>query len=187
MNVFRLVNGGAVDKIIAFDTLPKRLTVGIRTKPMDGFPRFWHRWLIENGSTQPVSVHNPETGMRDQMEQPCTYILEYKMVNADIQKWQEITNYVRKAVDLSVRLMDRIEDMAKPFAKDSTSELSLEPEEILIIPIPAENKIIAVPVKETVIVRSVESKVPMMAEEAAVPVKKNKGGRPKKVKALVEA
>lgn len=180
MNVFRLVNGGSVDRIIAFDALPKRLTFGLKTKAMDGFPRFWHRWLIEHGSTQPVSIFNPETGTREQKEQPCTYVLEYKMVNADIQKWQEITNYIRKAVDLSVRLMDKIEDMAKPFAKDSTSELSLEPEEVLIIPVPAENKIVAEPVKETVIVRTVESKEPVMAEDSAVPAKR-KAGRPKKV------
>lgn len=186
MNVFRLVNGGTVDKIIAFDSLPKRLTFGIRTKPMDGFPRFWHRWLMENKSTEVVSVFNPETSMKEQKEQPCTFLLEYKMVNADIQKWQEITNYVRKAVDLSVRLMDKIEDMAKPFAKDSTSELSLEPEEVLIIPIPQEIKKLEDSKEETMIVRSPEAKVPAMAEELAIPVKK-KMGRPKKNKTLVEA
>jgi hypothetical protein len=173
MNVFRLVNGGTVDKIIAFDTLPKRLTNGLRTKPMDGFPRFWHRWLIENKSTQTVSLVNKETGIKADHEQPCTYLLEYKVVNADIEKWQEITNYVRKAVDLSVRLMDKIEDMAKPFAKDSTSELALEPEEVPIIPIPSEVK---------VVVETARSKEAVMAEDVAVPVKKNKGGRPRKIK-----
>lgn len=181
MNVFRLVNGGTVDKIIAFDSLPKRLTFGIRTKPMDGFPRFWHRWLIENGSTQPISVLNHETGVREQMEQPCTFLLEYKVVNADIQRWQEITNYVRKAVDLSVRLMDRIEDMAKPFSKDSVSELSLEPEEVPIVPIPSEVKIV---VEAPRIARVEQDKAPVMAEESAVPFKK-KAGRPRKVVAGV--
>lgn len=179
MNVFRLVNGGTVDKIIAFDTLPKRLTAGIRTKPMDGFPRFWHRWLIEHGSTQPISLLNHETGVREQKEQPCTYLLEYKVVNADIQKWQEITNYVRKAVDLSVRLMDKIEDMATPFAKDSTSELSLEPEDVLIVPIPSEVKKEDVE-DERIMIRSQASKVAVMAEESAVPAKR-KAGRPRKV------
>lgn len=177
MHVFRLVNGGAVDKIIAFDSLPKRLVFGLKTKPMDGFPRFWQRWLIDNGSTQPVSIMNPETGAREQREQPCTYLLEYKMVNADIQKWQEIANYVRKAVDLSVRLMDRIEDMAVAFAKDSYSELSLEPENVPVIPVPSEVK------------REVEAprdKTGVMSEDAAVPVvEKKRRGRPKKV--LVEA
>jgi len=170
MNVFRLVNGGAVDRIIAFDTLPKRLTNGLHTKPMDGFPRFWHKWLIENKSTQTITVVNPETGIAEHKEQPCTYLLDYKIVNADIQKWQEITNYVRKAVDLSVRLMDKIEDMAAPFAKDCLSELSLEPEQVPVIPIPSEVKR-ADPVDDSVNV---------MAEESAIPVKK-KIGRPKKV------
>ncbi len=172
MQVFRLVNGGAVDKIIAFDELPKRLVFGIKTKPMDGFPRFWHRWLIENKSTQTVSLINKETGIKEDHEQPCTYLLEYKVVNADIEKWQEITNYVRKAVDLSVRLMDKIEDMAKPFAKDSASELALEPEEVPIIPIPSEIKVsIELP----------RSKEAVMAVDVAVPVIKKKPGRPKKV------
>lgn len=176
MNVFRLVNGGAVDKIIAFDSLPKRLTFGIRTKPMDGFPRYWQNWLIEHESTQSIQVMNPETGNREPMEQPCTYILEYKMVNSDIQKWQEITNYIKKAVDLSVRLMDRIEDMAVPFAKDSASELSLEPEQVMIIPVPSEVKKEA-PI-ERITVRAPEERVAVMSEDMAVP--KRKPGRPKK-------
>lgn len=182
MHVFRLVNGGAVDKIIAFDSLPKRLVFGLKTKPMDGFARFWHRWLIDNGSTQTVSVLNPETGTREQREQPCTYLLEYKMVNQDIGKWQEITNYVRKAVDLSVRLMDKIEDMAVPFAKDSYSEVSLEPEEVPVIPVPSEIKKVEAP--ERRFARTEEEKAGVAAEESAVPVKR-KAGRPKKT--LVEA
>lgn len=166
MHVFRLVEGGVVDKMIAFDSLPNYMVRGIKTKPFDGFQSFWKRWAKEHESTRTMSVLDPETGIKSDQEQPCTFMLDYKMVNEDKQKWQEITNYVRKAVDLSVRLMDKIEDMAIKLSKDSYSELDIEPEQVPIISLPK-------PVSA-----KVEDKDEPVA--AAEPIKK-KPGRPKKI------
>ena len=138
MHVFRLVDGGRVDKMIAFDSLPKRLLTGIKKKDLDGYPRYWKAWLKDNNSVHKVKRWNPEMEKFDEVSETFTYMLDYKLINEDTQKWQAITNYVRKAVDLSVRLMDKIEDMAIPVAKDATSELSIEPEMVPIIPIPLE-------------------------------------------------
>lgn len=167
MNVFRLVDGGQVDRMIAFDSLPENLTAGIKTKPFDGFPSFWKKWALENNSLRMVPFSNPKTGERTSVKEPCAFILDYKLVNDDKQRWQEIVNYVKKAVDLSVRLMDKIEDMAVPLAKDCYSELSIEPDQVPVIPIPQE-----------------EEDQTVMANEQVVVVRK-KPGRPKKVAASV--
>ena len=176
MQVMRLVDPGRVDKIIAFDSLPKRLLTGIQTKGLDGFPRYWKAWLKDNGSMHKVKRWNAETQRHDDIEETFTYILNFKTVNNDTEKWQTISNYVRKAVDLKVRLMDKIEDMAIAFAKDSYSELSIEPEQVPVIPIPLE----ASEVQEAPrIIRPSEMKDGEQSTETVI-VKK-KPGRPKKI------
>ena len=114
MQVFRLVVPGRVDKVIAFDSLPERIVKGIRTAAPSGLPRHWREFA------------------------PHFFVLEYIDLNRDIEKWQEITQYVRKAVSLSVRLMDKIEDMAVKMAPDSHAPLELEPEDVPVIIIPVE-------------------------------------------------
>lgn len=138
MHVFRLVDGGRVDRMIAFDSLPKRLLTGIKKKDLDGYPRYWKAWLKDNNSVHKVKRWNPELEKFDEVHETFTFMLDYKQINEDREKWQAITNYIRKAVDLSVRLMDKIEDMAIPVAKDAVSELSIEPEMVPIIPVPLE-------------------------------------------------
>lgn len=176
MNVFRLVNPGYVDKMIAFDALPKRLLTGIKTKDLEGYPRYWKAWLKENGAVHKVKRWNPEELKVEEKEETFTYLLD-SLINEDKQKWQAITNYVRKAVDLSVRLMDKIDDMAIAVAKDSHSELSIEPEQVPIIPVPLELAPVAEPAR---IIRSKEIEEPEAFVEAP-----KKRGRPKKV--VVEA
>lgn len=176
MNVFRLIDSGRVDKIIAFDSLPKRLLNGIRTKDLEGFPRYWRSWLKDNGSVQTVERWDAENMKSKHVEETFTYLLNYKDVNQDIEKWQAICNYIRKAVDLTVRLMDRIEDMAIPLAKDAISELSIEPEQVPIIPVPLE---LAERPEAPRIIRSTEEAI------AEVEVAPKKRGRPKKEVAVV--
>lgn len=185
MNCFRLVNPGFVDKMIMFDTLPKRLCAGIKMKDLEGFPRYWRAWLKENGCVRKVSRWNAEQGCPIEHEETFTYILDYKTINEDRERWEAITSYIRRAVDLKVRLMDKIEDMARPLANDPHSELSAEPEQVPIIPIPVE---LAEKEAAPRIIRTAEDKVILepvttMKEPAVVPAKKR--GRPKK--AAVEA
>lgn len=116
MQVVRLVKGGYVDKLIAFDALPERFfrmveKIDVRLYRL---PRYWEKF---------ASHH---------------YVLEYEMVNKDKETWQAITNFLKQVVDKSVRLMDKIEDMALPMAANPKEPVTVEPEDIPVIPIPLE-------------------------------------------------
>lgn len=159
MQVFRLVDPGVVDRCIVFKSLPKRLLPGIRRGPIEGFPRHWYDFM--------------GVSKTDKDPRPF-YFLEYKMLNADKERWQEISNYVRSATDKKVRLLDKIEDMAIPLAPDSYSQLTLEPEDIPVIPIEPEDDE-KVEEKKPAIVKAIE-------ESKNEPVfTKKKPGRPKKL------
>src|SRR3990167_3385431 len=148
MQTFRLVQSGKVDRIIAFDELPKRLLRGIEMQRSDGLPRHWRDFVGEvEKYTPPQPDKNPMTGKMEMVGErwekgPYCYILDYKEVNKDIERWQEISAFVRRAVDMKFRLLDKLEDMALPLAPDAASELKLEPEQMesegAIIPIPIE-------------------------------------------------
>lgn len=138
MQVIRLIKGGEVDRMIAFDSLPERLLANIKTKTFDGFPRYWLTWAKENGSVQNFTRIVNKDGRNETVSRPCSYILDYKMSNQDKESWEAIGAYARRVVDLKVRLKDKLEDMAAPLSKDSYSELSLEPEDVPVIPIPME-------------------------------------------------
>lgn len=184
MQVFRLVDGGFVDKMIAFDSLPDRLIKGIRTRDIAGMPRYWAKWLIENGSVRDsfkteteelpdrkLRVHKSKVG-----EEPCFYVLDYKETNQDKEKWQEIANFVRRTVDTKVRLLDRLEDMARKMAPDCHAQLEIEPEDIPVIKIPSEFEEESAP--EAIV--QVSDEVISRTGDLVVPEPK-KRGRPKKV------
>lgn len=120
MQVFKLVDPGRVDRVIAFDTLPEKMVQGIKKMAAKGFPRAWLDFLGVNKN--------------DETAQPF-FILDFRTVNRDREKWQEIQNFVRRSTDKNFRLLDNLYDMAKPLASDSYSSLELEPEDILVIPI----------------------------------------------------
>jgi hypothetical protein len=176
MQAFKLVNGGFVDRVIVFDSLPDRLLKNVRTREIAGFPRAWGRWLGEIGSTRPVfkteTVQHPDRSYTFKYtpvgKEPCFFVLEYTDLNADKDRWREICEYLRLNVGPEVRLKEKIEDMARPLAPNSTSQLDVEPEDIPVIHVPSE---IAASVPEVV----------MAGEQIIVnePVLK-KRGRPKK-------
>lgn len=138
MQVIRLIESGYVDKIIAFDELPKRMLAGVPTKSLAGFPKYWSTWMRENGSEHEVERWNPVSKSKDKFMETFTYVLDYKDINNDKEKWSEINTYVRRVVDLSVRLKDKLEDMAAPLAADSYTELTLDVEDIPVIKINTE-------------------------------------------------
>lgn len=181
MQAFKLVNGGFVDKVIVFDSLPERLYKNVRTKETAGFPRAWAKWLAEIGSLRTVfktetSVdlarnwtfkHTP-IGM-----EPCFFVLEYTDINADKQAWREICEYIRMTAGPEVRLKEKIEDMALALAADSMKPLSVEPEEIPIIKVSAE--VVLKPAlhelvkpEETIIVQELSKKKPGRPKKVAV-------------------
>lgn len=182
LQVIRLVTPGKVDKMIAFNELPKRFLVGVRkrdesaTRPLREFlkqNKCIDRKINKFTDTDSKEVSNVE------YEFPFTYYLEFQMVNADKDKWGEIVSYVRRVVDPTVRLMDKIEDMAAPCAPDSYSEFTLEAQDIPVILIPKEL------IKPSVSEKVLESPVVEKAEEEADSVKVDelmkRRGRPKKV------
>lgn len=135
MQVFRLVKAGTVDRMIAFDSLPEAMVSTVNTRGPDGLPRNWAKWLLELGSYRYEKTKEGRVCTKE----PGFYILDYTTVNSDREKWQEIVNYVRRACDPQFRLLDKIEDMAKPMAPNCKEPLDLEPEDVPIIELrPAE-------------------------------------------------
>lgn len=174
---FKLVNGGFVDKVIVFDSLPERLCKTVKTRGPEGFPRSWAKWLGEIGSTRDVfettttmdpgrnyTFHKKTIG-----KEPCFYVLDYTDTNADKEAWKDICDYVRANVGPEVRLKEKISDMALQLAADPYKALSVEAEDVPIIPVPSE--VVVVPHE---LVKAGE----VVLMEAAP---KKKPGRPKKV------
>lgn len=142
---FRIV-GPHVDRVIAFDELPERLLVGVRHRECDGLPR---HWLEKACNKKVVHIERQPPLKNEEKTVYFHYLIEYVRFTADIEKWQEINNFVRKATDNKVKLLDKLEDMALPMAPTFKDALVLEPEEVLqkaLIPIPieAQEKIITV-------------------------------------------
>lgn len=148
MQVFRLVQTGVVDKVIAFDELPKRLLKDVEMRRPDGLPRHWKTFIGNHERViLPMNEKNPATGKVEKIGggteiAPFFYVLYFKEINRDIQRWQDISAFVRRVVELKFRLMDKLEDMALPMSTDANSEIKLEPEHLeeqgAIIPIPEE-------------------------------------------------
>lgn len=144
MQCFRLVNAGFVDKLITFDSLPDRLLSGIKTREVAGLPRTWGRWLAEIGSVRNVmkteTTQNPDRSYSYKFtpigKEPCFFVLEYLDLNADREAWRAISEFLRMNVGPEVRLKEKIEDMAIAMAGNPTMPLSIECEDIPVIPVP---------------------------------------------------
>lgn len=118
MQVFRLVQPGVVDRVIAFDELPADLIQGINKREPSGLSRPWRDFA------------------------PMFYTLDYLTTNSDKEKWEKIKSFVRRVVDPSFRLMDKLEDMAAPMAPNAKDAIDLEPEAVPVIPIPKTAKVV---------------------------------------------
>lgn len=139
MQCFRFM--GMPDKVLAFDELPESMLGLFEMCKAEGFPRHWKKWL---GTKKKITQIPPEKdfltgGVRryDPIveEDSYFYLVDYNVKPVE-EKWQEVCDYVRAHVDKEVRLMDRLDDMAKPLAPDKISAISLEPEDVIVIPLP---------------------------------------------------
>ena len=162
--VFRLVKPGLMDRIIAVENLPDEYTAGVWEIEPNGFPREWKMWLEAIGS-------------KNAKGNGVFFGLEYIAVNSHAEKWQEIASYVRRSSDASIRLLDRLEDMAKPLASGQTSPIELHPEDVPVITL----KVKEPATKQPIEVKSVpaDATVPQVEEP-------RKRGRPAKVKDIVK-
>lgn len=177
MQAFKLVNAGFVDKVIVFDSLPESFYKNVKTKAPDGFPRSWGRWLGEIGSTRTVFKTETSVDLARNWKftntpigkEPCFFVLEYTDLNADKEAWRRICDYLKTNCDETVRLKEKIEDMAVQLAPDSYKPLSIEYEDIPVISVSA----------------VIELATPELIREGETilvePVIKKKAGRPKKV------
>lgn len=179
MQAFKLVNGGFVDKVIVFDSLPERFYKNVKTRAADGFPRSWARWLTDIGSLRPVYQTETTVDLARNYtfkhtpigKEPCFFVLDYTDINADKETWRNICDYLRANCGPEVRLKEKIDEMALALAANPTRPLEVEPEDIPVVAVPSEVKEVEHPLVkpgETIVV-----------QETAVP--KKKMGRPKKV------
>lgn len=139
MQCFRLM--GLPDKIIAFDELPEDLVKDFELVRADGFPKYWKNWMGEREIVHKIpSELNPVTGVRKTfdpfVEKDSYFYLVDWSLKPIAEKWRKVEEYVRQRVSPDFRLTDKLEDMAKPLAPDKTSGITLEPDEVVIIPLP---------------------------------------------------
>lgn len=153
IQVFRLVDPGRVDRVIGFDELPNSLTTGVTRGSAVGLPRAWQDYLgVKRGDVRALPF----------------YVLDFRTLNRDKERWQEISNYVRRSTHKDVRLFDNLYEMAKPMSVDSYSSLELDPEDIIVIPIIKEE---VEPVKTPEIVEAVVKEVVKEVVPVVIPKK----------------
>jgi hypothetical protein len=137
--VFRLM--GMPDKVIAFDELPADLLEGLEMCDCSKLPRDWRDFI--GTREKPIRIppdRDPLTGQVRTytpvvQKGPYAYLIDWE-INHDKERWQEIESYVRRNAPKDFRLLDKIADMAKPMGQDAHSELSLEIESVVVIPLP---------------------------------------------------
>lgn len=145
MQVFRIMD--LPDKVIAFDELPERMLEGFEMIRAEGFPNYWKKWMgTIKRKIKVTPERDPETRKMIYfdpiLEEDCFFYLVDPGIKPVMDKWKSVEEYVRRKVSPEFRLTDRLEDMAKPLAKDKTEGLSLEPDDVIIIPLPKETPVL---------------------------------------------
>lgn len=137
--VFRLMD--MPDKVIAFDELPEALLEGLEMLDCSKLPRHWREFI---GMRERIINIRPE---RDPFthqlvkyppvveKAPFAFLIDREL-NHDKERWGEIESYVKRVAPKDFRLTDKLIDMAKPMAVDAHSELNLEPEDVIVVPLP---------------------------------------------------
>lgn len=128
------------DRVIAFDELPADLVEGLEMCDCSKLPKDWREFIgVREKITKIPPDREPLTGQVRtyapiSQKAPYAYLIDREL-NGDKEKWGEIESYVRRNAPREFRLMDRISDMAKPMARDAHSELDLEPDQVIVIPL----------------------------------------------------
>lgn len=138
MQCFRLMN--LPDRVIAFDELPEELVRSFEMCRADGFPRHWKEWLGKKKKITPIPPEKDFlTGQVRRFdpiveEDSFFYLVDWN-IQPQVEKWQEVCDYIRSHVDRETRLMEKITDMAVKLAPNKTDGVSLEPEDVPVIKI----------------------------------------------------
>lgn len=144
MQVLRLM--GMPDRVIAFDSLPEDLVQGLEMRAAAGTAfRPWRDWMGKKKRVTKISPERDPFTNQIRVFEPIVeedyyfYIVD-ETLNHDMEKWEAISDYVRRNAPKDFRLKDRIEDMALPLAPDVRSDVTLEPEQVVVIPLPKPEK-----------------------------------------------
>lgn len=138
MQIIRLM--ARPDKVIGFDELPYDLIKDIELCDESKMPRHWRDFIglrertIQIKPYMDTMLNRMVSAPPIKETRPFTYLLD-RTINKDKEIWALITSYVRRNTPREFRLLDNLEDMAKPLAVDVHSEISLEPEDMIIIPL----------------------------------------------------
>jgi len=141
MQVFRMMD--LPDKVIAFDSLPERFLKGFELCRADGFPRHWKEWMGKIDFD--IKIPPEKDFLTGQVryfepikERDSFFYLVDPNINQSNDNWKEICEFVKRVVPPEVKLREKIEDMMLPLAQNKTDSVTLEPEEVVVIPIPIE-------------------------------------------------
>lgn len=140
------------DKVIAFDELPEELLAPFEMLNCSKLPRHWRDYIGERERLIKIKPErDPITGqMRTYAtvseKGPFVWVVDRELIPQQ-EAWSEIESYVKRNAPKNFRLTDPIVDiktgkssMAKKMGADAHSELNLEPEDVIIIPLAKEEK-----------------------------------------------
>lgn len=137
--VIRLM--GMPDKIIAFDELPEDLLAELEMQNEQlSMPRYWREWVGTRKRVVKIKSYvDPMTRQLIQCaplveEGPFTWTVDWE-INSQKDAWSKIVSYVRQNVQEGFRLLDNLEEMAKPFAPNVYEQITIEPEDVVVIPL----------------------------------------------------
>lgn len=137
--VFRIM--GMPDKVIAFDELPEDIIKDVDWHDCGKLPKDWREFIgLKERVIKVKPDINPITRQTEtypdlKQKGYFSYLLDFE-VNKDKEIWGVIENYVKRNAPKDFRLTDKLIDMAKPMAADPHSELTLETEEVVVVPLP---------------------------------------------------
>lgn len=137
--VFRLMD--MPDRVIAFDELPEDLVSPFEMHDCSKLPREWRDFIgVRERHIKIKPEFDPLTRQWVKFPEltekaPYAYLMD-REINQDKEAWAAIEDYVKRNAPKDFRLMDKIASMARPMANDSHSELSLEVEDVVVIPLP---------------------------------------------------
>ena len=128
------------DKIIAFDELPEDFLSELEMQNEKAMLRYWKDFIGTRKRTIQIKPYvDPMTRQLIKCEpiveeSPFTWVVDWE-INSNVDAWSRICAYVRQNVQEGFRLLDKIEDMAKPLAPNVSEQITLEPEDVVIIPL----------------------------------------------------
>ncbi len=141
MQVFRFMN--LPDRVLAFDELPEELVKDFELCKAESFPRYWKDWMGKKKRTiKPPPERDPLTNtirkFEPIVEEDHFFYLVDGRLGPSVERWEKVAGYVRQNVKDGYILKEDISAMAVPLAGNKTDGVTLEPEDVPVIPLKKE-------------------------------------------------